>query len=53
MYKPMGRGLMAARRLSCVPIVGADGRVHGMVSENRLLDVLRGGLAGDTHSPLP
>ena len=34
--------LMAARRLSCVPIVDGDGRVHGMVSENRLLDVLRG-----------
>jgi PAS domain S-box-containing protein len=40
--------LMAARRVSCVPVVDADGRAHGMVSELRLLAVLRGDLSTDT-----
>jgi CBS domain-containing protein len=40
--------LMAARRVSCVPVVDADGRAQGMVSEIRLLAVLRGDLPRDT-----
>ena len=39
--------LMATQRASCVPVTDNQGRVLGMVSEARLLGVLRGELDGD------
>jgi PAS domain S-box-containing protein len=39
--------LMATRRASCVPVTDGQGRVLGMVTETRLLGVLRGDLTSD------
>jgi len=40
--------LMALHRVSCVPVTDSQGQVLGMVTEARLLAVLRGSLDGDT-----